>query len=424
MERCLPSRPWSTAGPPPAAAGWCRPAGLPAPPNARRTTTDRRISRPMELTQKKKIRRGRGGKRDSFTKDDVVNKWIIFHLNIRGLKSKYPSVGPIVNALDVDLISLNEHGLRNKQKMQIGGYKSYTKNRFNSNMGGVSISVKDEDSNVTLKVGEGKDDNEFIITRHNQCFPAINVINVYGCQKSAPIATIEDKWNEILEEAIKIEMKGENVLLIGDMNVAIGNDELGVKDNDSFVSHGGKMIRNFLKDGKHVLVNNSDIAKGGPYTRCDPADKNRKSCLTLIIASKRLIPFIESLEIDKENMFAPYKATKARIITSDHFPVIVVFKNIPKNNGKLTKKEVQTVWNTCKPEGWATYKLLTSDNAPMKDIANDEDEDVTETLQKIKKAQEKVKYQAFEKIKISNKILVNPELKNLYEKKKKSLFQQ
>ena len=41
------------------------------------------------------------------------------------------------------------------------------------------------------------------------------------------------------------------------MNIAIGSDDLGVKDNTIYVSHGGHIIRNFLKDGKYVLVNNA-----------------------------------------------------------------------------------------------------------------------------------------------------------------------
>ena len=371
----------------------------------------------MELERKKKIRRGRGGKQKMFLNNDTVNKWMIYHLNIRGLKSKSPALCSIINSLDADVVSLNEHGLKNKQKMKIDGFKSYTKNRFNSNMGGVSLSVKDSDSQDTLKVGEGKGDNEYIITRHNQFYPAINIINVYGCQKNAPVAIIEEKWNTILGEVLKIEMKGENVLLLGDMNVAIGNDDLGVRGNDSKVSYGGQIIRNFLKDGKYILVNNLNISRGGPYTRCDPADKNKKSCLSLVIASKSLIPFIESLEIDKDNINAPSKATKTRRITSDHFPVIVTFRNLPKNKRKSIRNEVHTVWNTTRPEGWATYKLLSSDSALLDAIANDDKEDATETLLKIKKAQEKIKYQAFEKIKISNKGKPDPELKKLYDAK-------
>ena len=200
------------------------------------------------------------------------------------------------------------------------------------------------------------------------------------------------------------------------MNIAIGSDALGVKDNKNDISHGGHIIRTFLKDGNYVLVNNTSVARGGPFTRCDPADRNNKSCLSLVIASKSLMPFIASLEIDNENKHAPCKATKKRLITSDHFPIILTFKNIPRNSRKKAK-QVCTVWNTSKPEGWATYKLLTSDDGSMENIANDDDEDVTKTVEKIKKAQEKIKYQAFEKIKVSNKSKCNPELKKLYDAK-------
>ena len=108
------------------------------------------------------------------------------------------------------------------------------------------------------------------------------------------------------------------------MNVAIGNDDLGVQDNSSVVSHGGQIIRNFLMDGKYDLVNNTNVVRGGPFTRCDPADKSKQSLLTLVIASKSLMPFIDCLEIDNENKYAPCKATTKRLITSDHFPAIFI----------------------------------------------------------------------------------------------------
>ena len=108
-------------------------------------------------------------------------------------------------------------------------------------MGGVSVSVMSEDAQSSLKICEGEGDNEYIVTRHSQFYPAINIINVYGCQKTVPVATIEDKWNKILSEVVKIEMKGENVLLLGDMNVSIGNDTWGVKDDHSDVSTGGNI---------------------------------------------------------------------------------------------------------------------------------------------------------------------------------------
>ena len=219
-------------------------------------------------------------------------------------------------------------------------------------------------------------------------------------------------------------MKGENVLLLGDMHVSIGNDIWGVKDNHNDVSTGGNIIRKFLQAGKHILVNNTDICKGGPFTRVDPANKDRKSVLTLVIVSKALFPLIESLEIDKDNRWAPVKATKTRRITSDHFPVILTMKNIPRNNNYSRRKEAKTVWNTSKPEGWTKYSNLTSDCSSLDEIAIDDPEDVTETMKKILKVQEKIKYQAFEKIKVSNSGSTNPEPKKLYQSKAKNYSNQ
>ena len=59
-----------------------------------------------------------------FSVNDSVNKWMIYIWNIRGLKSKSQSLFPILHGLDADVVALNEHGLKNRQKMKIDGYKS------------------------------------------------------------------------------------------------------------------------------------------------------------------------------------------------------------------------------------------------------------------------------------------------------------
>ena len=134
---------------------------------------------------------------------------------------------------------MNEHGLRNRQKLNIADYKSFTKNRENMNMGGVSISVKDSEAKSTLKVGEGKDKNEYLITRHNQFSPPINVFTVYGETESRTSNDeAEEKWGNILTEIGKIEGRKENMILVGDMNKHIGDDELGVPSNHAKISRG------------------------------------------------------------------------------------------------------------------------------------------------------------------------------------------
>ena len=140
---------------------------------------------------------------------------------------------------------------------------------------------------------------------------------------------IEERWGRILKEIKKIEHRNELVLLIGDMNKHIGCDELGVKGSHSKISFGGELVRGFLSDGDYICLNNSSKATGGPFTRFDPSkpDKTENmSCLSLVIVSKKLEPFIEKLEVDSDKVFSPIRPiSKTKSITSDHFPLIITF---------------------------------------------------------------------------------------------------
>ena len=59
----------------------------------------------------------------------------------------------------------------------------FTKNRQNAHMGGVATCVREADAPETVKVSEGKSE-EYLVTRHGQFIPALNVINLYGSQES------------------------------------------------------------------------------------------------------------------------------------------------------------------------------------------------------------------------------------------------
>ena len=102
----------------------------------------------------------------------------------------------------------------------------------------------------TMKVTEGKDDDEYIITRFDNTVPAVNIINIYGQQESRTSdIEIENSWLRLMKEVKEIEDRNEALLLIGDMNCQIGNDQHRVKGNKSKISFGGKLIRKMVKDG-------------------------------------------------------------------------------------------------------------------------------------------------------------------------------
>ena len=115
--------------------------------------------------RKRTVRRGKGkNKRDNNIWND---EWSIYYSNIRGYKSKSESLKSIVSALDPNIIVLNETRLKSKEKLKIENYKSFNRNRQDKNMGGVSISIRNDKTKHVVKTGEVKDDNEFLITRQN-----------------------------------------------------------------------------------------------------------------------------------------------------------------------------------------------------------------------------------------------------------------
>ena len=95
-------------------------------------------------------------------------------------------------------------------KMKIPGYVSYNKNRKEKSHGGIATSIIEGEAAECLKITEGNDNNEFLITRHAQFIPPINVINVYSEQENRTASDIiKEHWNEVLEEIIKLKLSGK-----------------------------------------------------------------------------------------------------------------------------------------------------------------------------------------------------------------------
>ena len=148
-------------------------------------------------------------------------------------------------------------------------------------MGGVATAIKNDDKINAIKIDEGLEKDEFLITRHSQFQIPINVINVCGeieCRSSKN--EVEERWERILEKIAKIESLNENLIFLGDMNKHVGNGIYGVKGNNEKVSFGGKLVHRLLSSGKYILVNNTSKCEGGPFTRVVPSNPNSKSCLS------------------------------------------------------------------------------------------------------------------------------------------------
>ena len=110
-------------------------------------------------------------------------------------------------------------------------------------MGGVATLVDKKSSAQSIKISEGANGNEYIITRHSQFSKPVNIINIYGDTESrTAVETIDRKWDEIMKEVCKIEMRDESVMIIGDLNKHVKTE------TNNKTNHGGKLIEEFLKN--------------------------------------------------------------------------------------------------------------------------------------------------------------------------------
>ena len=157
--------------------------------------------------------------------------------------------------------------------------------------------MKEEDAPNCVRTDDGKKDNEFLVTRHSQFMIPINVINVYG-QQECRISkeTIEKHWEELLDIVNKIEARNELLVMVGDFNRNLGLNP----EKEDKPSYGGQLVNEFLDSGKYILMNNSKKTLGGPWTRINPANKDNRSVLDLVIISAELEKHMESMVIDNK----------------------------------------------------------------------------------------------------------------------------
>ena len=147
--------------------------------------------------------------------------------------------------------------------------------------------------------------------------------------------------------------------MIGDFNKKVGNDKFGVKGNHPEITYGGELVRELIASEEYHIVNDSEVAIGGPFTRTDPSDENKKSCLDLAIASSNLIPFIKEMVVDKDRSFTPMRVISTRkglqLRYTDHLSIKMDICNLPSARQKTEKV---TKWNLMKPGGWINMERL------------------------------------------------------------------
>ena len=344
----------------------------------------------QNIKQKTKKRyRGKGKGNEDFS---------VLLTNLRGYKSKQMSLKKIVKRIKPKVVVMNETQMSGKMRVVLEPYQTWTKNREGKAGGGIATAVAPGLKDFAMGAGEGEQGDEWMVTRLDCFTPALNVVNCYGEQRKTKIEEVEAKWQKFRKQMESITARGEFFLLLGDLNKLVGSDELGVPGNHPEVSPGGRLLRQLLATEEWTLVNGMECVVGGPFTREDPATKGR-SCLDLMVVSSNLRPFVKEMKIDSEKEITVSRVKKAKgkqeVVFSDHFSVLISFKNLPR---KKLVEEKKCIWNLKKDNGWAKYHELTEMySESLLKVIEDEHKTIEEKMNLFDKIDTKVKFKAFGK---------------------------
>ena len=152
----------------------------------------------------------------------------------------------------------------------------------------------------------------------------------------------------MLETLARIKNRDEVAIVIGDMNRLVGNI---VPNNHEKLSYIGELVRDLLFSDEYVLVNATDKVENGPFTRYEPNDVNNKekmSCLDLVIVSKMLMKYVKVLKIDSDFSFTPGYSTGKEIKYTDHFGMLLKFEGLPMKVNNNVNGKGEPIWNVNK----------------------------------------------------------------------------
>ena len=136
-----------------------------------------------DTSRKEDTTKGRGRKRTRILrrggrntgKTNKTSDIKLLQMNCDGYISKKASIEDIVKEKQTDILLLNETSLKGKRKVRLKNYFSFCKNRSKAK-GGVATVVANYLQSNTVKVAEGREGDEYLITRLDHVTPAVNIM--------------------------------------------------------------------------------------------------------------------------------------------------------------------------------------------------------------------------------------------------------
>ena len=119
------------------------------------------------------------------------------------------------------------------------------------------------------------------------------------CENITKKNEIKKITNSLDNDIKELTRQSASIILVGDMNAHIGDDELGVKGNNPKIGVNGHHYRELIKENDLIIANNTDKCTG-LWTRIE---NDKKSVLDLTITNKKAYEKILSIEIDSNSKY-------------------------------------------------------------------------------------------------------------------------
>ena len=332
--------------------------------------------------------------------------------NARGIRSKVHSLNSVLDTEKPDVLAIVESQLAGNYNLRIDGYSRQVKRNRSKKGGGILVSTRDS-SDLEMILISNNESHEQICVEISSKNEKFRLCVAYGLQESRSSEDDIDDWYYNLEKTVA-ENEEKPLLIVGDLNAHIGNDDEGIHYNTSHINSNGRSLREMVQRRNLEIINGTDRCDG-KWTRIDPSGD--KSIIDYIIANDQMSEKVINMKIDEDGQHTLTRYRKlngdTKEIPTDHYTILTKV-NIMKT---YRKPEKIVKWNISSKEGLAKFNTLTT-NVQMKEKWEDDGEHVDIKYNRWTKQIRSLMYQSFKRITVKDQHK-SSKVKNMIKDKKK-----
>ena len=271
--------------------------------------------------------------------------------NARGINSKKDSLMENLSVIKPQILSIIETQQVGKCSLKIPNYEVIQRNRKTKG-GGILVAVE-KSSGIEYTVTKIEEAQEIIWLKIKDKNISWRLATVYGLQESQASEEEVEQWFYSLESELAT-CNDEPILIIGDFNAHVGNDNLGIEGNKNKINRNGRKLREIMERRNLTLLNNTDLCKG-LWTRIG---NEGKSAIDLAVCNEEMLNLIHDMKIDEERDYVLSRIKKVDgkhvEVPSDHNTIVI---NVEGEVKKTISKEV--VWNMTNKQDQLRFKRIT-----------------------------------------------------------------